>query len=446
MEQVDCTSEQSDAPANNAEPMDQEPLPEVVDLTEDVDVEKDKEPEVPAKKRKPVRKAKVKRLTGMRIERFRFLLKQGYPFETAFYGACRRPHFELVASSVALGAIARRSEQDPWMYEMLYHDEKRNEKHSYSGHFRQSFHTLIEQGESVEDALALARRETDTRTVLETPNGLCDPKTFEGKIRIIIGSTRHPEEGITTEEFRQIIAEMRTNLAKIKDIRYIPHLVECTLVPGTGYILVICGDAITVRWVRLTLKWMTLWPGASLFMVREEKFLASCIMTLSIPDGIARKLGDIMKQLKVQNRKVKIDKWSVLTAEQLDKQRLNKLTIMLPLKDLNKLKTLNSPLHYINHKLRLVAPEDRTSIGKRALFRGFFRVKDMETKDLFKEIESANEGVAVTDEWKQLHRRTGRIMFFVDAASARAIRAAGDEINFQSTTVKLVYHSRVSEI
>lgn len=42
MEQVDCTSEQSDAPANNAEPMDQEPLPEVVDLTEDVDVEKDK--------------------------------------------------------------------------------------------------------------------------------------------------------------------------------------------------------------------------------------------------------------------------------------------------------------------------------------------------------------------------------------------------------------------
>ncbi|XP_039450056.1 uncharacterized protein LOC120428984 [Culex pipiens pallens] len=393
-------------------------------------------------------------LKGEAIQRFRFLLENDYPFEKAALMAQQKKACTNLILEMGL-AMLQETGTNPKIYEAI----KANNS-SYATEFRKTFYDLIGRHRALDACLESALRKADTLLAFSPSGNPCRPETdleagrvVKGlpEVRMAISKANHPVGMINQKEFETLRANLLKRIESINDPAGWPHFLQCTFFEKLGYVLLICADDKTVKWLTQNLPKLELWPNATLCIMREKTFKQSKAFGASFPDSVLDSNKVILGYLQSQNTGIDTTKWKVLSRQLQDDRTTVKLLLLMPAEpDRKTIVAANCELNFKFSKIKFTTPNVNSAKtwGRVAFAATFPDSIGEKSEDIFKYIESQNEGMDTT-EWTVTERRRAvlggkkeiQLVFVVDSCSAEIIRLAKHEINYKFSKVKLEQQS-----
>lgn len=370
---------------------------------------------------------------GVKAGRFVFLLEHGYAINKAAELAKQSKLMKEVQEEIMLAALATKG--DPWLYETV-----KQEDLIYSTEFRKVFCQQVDWGKGIDEALEFAERKADNAVAFAAGDDVKRPDLSRFAVNIRLVMCKANRAAFNEEQFKMITFKLWRKARKGEDSE-LPHFVECTLVPGSGHIRLVCTDMKSVDWLTQNFSRMELWPGASICLMREKKFLESSIFSVYLPDSANDELPCILKNLQNQNPGTDTSRWTVLIRTVQPDNTSIELLLLIP----HAAEQKPNSTFDLNYKLCRVkfstpvldSPED-TQVAFHATFPDSNR---MPTEAIFKRLERDNRGTKTeldTSAWKFMHRRESMLNFYVDARSAETIKQADYEIDYKFQKVKFI--------
>lgn len=390
-------------------------------------------------------------LRGEAIGRFRFLLEHDYPFNKAVQLAQQKSVFDKLLLDLALTKLKEKG-IDVKAYDMI---KANNTK--YATQFRKGIAEQISRGRHFEDSLELAVKRADTLLSF-SPGGNtsrpesdfdADPNVRKGttEIRMAISKTNHPVGMINEKEFEMLRTNLLKHFEAESDRNTLPHFLQCTFFDKLGYVRLICADEKTVKWLTQALPKLSLWPNATLCIMREKTFKQSKAFCASFPDSVSDSSKAILGFLQSQNTGIDTTRWKVLSRQLQDDRTTVKLLLLMPAEpDRKIIMDSKYELNYKFSKVKFTTPNlnSAKTWGRVAFSATFPDSVGEKAEDMFKYMESQNTGMDAS-EWSVVERRKivrdGKkeiqLIFVVDSCSAEIIRLAKNEINYKFTKVRL---------
>lgn len=368
---------------------------------------------------------------GVKAGRFVFLIQNGFALNKAAELAKQSKLINEVQEEIMLAAL--QSKGDSWLYETV-----KQENLIYSSEFRKAFCQQVDWGKSIEDALEFSERRADNAVAFATGDGVVRPALSRFAVNIRLVMCKANRAPFNEEQFKMITFKLWRKARKGEDSE-LPHFVECTLVPESGHIRLVCTDMKSVDWLTANFSRMELWPGASICLMREKKFLESEIFSVSLPDSANDELTCILKNLQNQNVETETSKWHVLTRQLHPDNTTVELLLMIPAAQERKPnEDTTFELNYKVGRVKFTAPVHGPEETQVAFHANFPESLRMSTEAIFKRIERDSGGTLDTSAWKFMHRREGMLNFYVDAKSAEVLEQTHYEISYKFQKVKFV--------
>lgn len=390
-------------------------------------------------------------LRGEAIQRFRFLLENDYPLEKAAVLAQQKQACSNLILEMGL-ALLKETGTNPKVYDAV----KANNS-SYATEFRKTFYDLIGRHRPLDTCLEASLKKADTLLAFSAAGNPCRPESdleagrvVKGlpEVRMAISKANHPVGMINQQEFTTLRTNLLKRIETINDPVGWPHFLQCTFFENLGYVLLICADDRTVKWLTQNLPKLELWPNATLCIMREKTFKQSKAFCASFPDSVLDSSKTILGYLQSQNTGIDTTKWKVLSRQLQDDRTSVKLLLLMPADpDRKTIEAANNELNFKFSKIKFTTPNPNSvkTWGRTAFSATFPDSFGEKSEDIFKYLESQNEGMDAS-EWTVTERRKivrdGKkeiqLVFVVDSCSAEIIRLAKNEINYKFTKVKLM--------
>uniref|UniRef100_A0A1Q3EXN0 DUF4780 domain-containing protein n=1 Tax=Culex tarsalis TaxID=7177 RepID=A0A1Q3EXN0_CULTA len=368
---------------------------------------------------------------GVNAGRFVFLLEQGYALEKAVEVTKQSKLIKNILEEIMLKALLAKG--DSWLYKTV-----KQEDLIYSSEFRKAFFYQADWGVSIEDALEFAERRADNAVAFATGDEVIRPDLSRFLVNIRLVICKANRAAFNEEQFKMIAFKLWRKARKGEDSA-LPHFVECTLVPGSGHIQLICTDLESVDWLSQTFSRMELWPDAAICLMREKKFLESEFFAVSLPDSANDESTSILENLKTQNDGTDTSKWTVLTRHLQPDNKTVSLLLLIPLGQAQKSnEDATFELNYKTNRVKFSTPEDGPEDNQVAFHATFPESHRMSMEEIFERLKR-DSGID-TSRWKFkfMNRRECLLNFYVDAKSAELIKQANYELRFKSKKAKFI--------
>lgn len=394
-------------------------------------------------------------LKGEAIQRFRFLLEHDYPFEEAAKLAQQKNFCTKLMLDMGL-AMLKESGTNPLVYDAL----KANNT-VYAAQFRKTFLELLGRQRPLDTCLELALKKADTLTAFSSGGNPCRPESDSKagevvkrspEVRMAISKTNHPVGMISQQEFETLRTSLLKRIENSNDTASWPHFLQCTFFDKLGYVLLICADDKTAKWLTQNLPKLNVWPNTTVCVMREKTFKQSKAFCASFPDSVLDSSKTILGFLQSQNDGIDTTKWKVLSRQLQEDRTTVKLLLLMPAEPDRKTiaAAKNQELNYKFSKIKFTTPNLNSSKtwGRVAFSAVFPDSVGEKSEDIFKYLESQNTGLD-SSEWTVTERKTVvrdgnkgvHVVFVVDSCSAEIIRLAKYELNYKFNKVKFVTES-----
>lgn len=390
-------------------------------------------------------------LKGDAIQRFRFLLENDYPLGEAAKLAQQKTSCIKLMLDMGL-AMLKEAGTNPLAYDAILANNS-----VYATEFRKTFFDLIERGRPLDACLESALKKTDTSLSFSPGGNPCRPETdmnagevVKGtpEVRMAISKTNHPVGMISQQEFETLRTSLLKRIENSYDPATWPHFLQCTFFDKLGYVLLICADDKTAKWLTQNLPKLNLWPKATICIMREKTFKHSKAFCACFPDSVLDSNKSMLGFLQSQNDGIDTTKWKVLSRQLQDDRTTVKLLLLMPAEpDRKTVVAANHELNYKFSKIKFTTPNlnSAKTWGRVSFSATFPDSVGEKSEDIFKYMESQNDGLdtsdwTVTDRKKVIRdgKKEIQLTFIVDSCSAEIIRLAKYEINYKFNKVKLM--------
>lgn len=394
-------------------------------------------------------------LKGEAIQRFRFLLEHDYPFEEAAKLAQQKSFCTKLMLDMGL-AMLKETGTNPLVYDAI----KANNS-PYAKQFRETFYDLLARSRPLDTCLELALRKADTVMAFSAGGNSTRPESdlkagesVKGtpEVRMAISKANYPVGMISQQEFETLRTSVMKRIENGNDPATWPHFLQCTFFDKLGYVLLICADDKSAKWLTQNLPKMNLWPNVTLCIMREKMFKESKAFCACFPDSVQDSSKTLLGYLQSQNDGIDTTKWKVLSRQLQDDRKTVKLLLLVPAEPDRStiVAAKNQELNFKFTKIKFTTPNlNSAKTWGRVAFSAIFPESVGEkSEDMFKYLESQNTGLD-SSEWTVTERKKVvrdakkgiQLTFVVDSCSAEIIRLAKYELNYKFSKVKFVTES-----
>lgn len=219
---------------------------------------------------------------------------------------------------------------------------------------------LLRNGHTEEEAMelvqtpSLKRARPDGGNVASAggpPSKLAKTMTPTGAIRIAVATKNFPVTTLTNEQSNTLKAAILKQVVQQKDSALKPRFENCIFVGG--YLLVLCSDQPTVKFLQQTVPKLELWKDASLKVVNEKNLQKSDIYYGHFGDSANDSDKEILSFVESQNDGVNTAKWAILGRKPLANKQTIELSFTMDNASAKALQKLNYEVNYKFAKVTL---------------------------------------------------------------------------------------------